>query len=142
MNKSRILRWWAYFRRAHSVYFVYLLSFTNFVTITYTLLFVRILGFPADATHYLAYAAVFLLSYAAAAIAVGRWDYRRGAVPVEGALAALANPYTQDMLLVQEAAIEALQRLLRGDEETLKRLEEAKKIIRRWRAEASHAKQH
>ena len=118
-GKGFLLRTWAYFRRAHSVYFAYAISFTNFITITYTLLFVKLLGAPANITYYTIYAVVFLITYFITVALVGRWDYRRGSIPVETTLIAKNNPYNQDLA-------KALILIAQG------RNEEAVKIMSKW----------
>ena len=117
--KTKLLRVWTYFRRAHSIYFVYAISFTNFITITYSLLFVKLLGAPANITYYIIYAVVFLITYFITVALVGRWDYKRGTIPIETTLVAKNNPYNQDLA-------NALYLIADG------RGEEAKKLLRRW----------
>lgn len=89
------------------------------MTITYNLIFVSMLGFPARIDYWLVYIALFTASYTATAVMVGRWDYRRGAVPVEAELVSKANPWVKDLA----GALILLSENKR---------EEAKKLLEKW----------
>ena len=115
----RVFRFWVYFRRAHNNYFAYVLSFINFITITYTLIFVRMLGFPESPTALMAYGVIFVVSYFVIATFIGWFDFRRGTVPVETTLIAMNNPYARDIA-------KAIYLLAEG------RNEEAKEVLKKW----------
>jgi len=95
--RRRIIRLWVYFKRAHNVYFVYALSFFNFITITYTLLLIPLFHFPRDPLYFAGYAVVFGICYTVICIVIGRWDYRKGTVPTEVELSTRVNPWVRDI---------------------------------------------
>ena len=118
LSKTRFLRFYLYFRRAHSIYFVYVIQFVNFVTITYTLLLVELLHFPNIFTYFILYVILFVLTYVPLCIFIGWLDYRKGLVPIETSLAWRVNPVTRDLLKAlyyianneREKAIEILRK--------------------------------
>jgi len=77
LNKQCILRWWTYFRRDHSTYLVFLLSFANFIVIQYRLLVEYIPAMKVLFSSLLAFAATFFLVYISLAIIIDWYDYRR-----------------------------------------------------------------
>lgn len=116
---SRVVRLWVYFKRAHNVYFVYALSFFNFITITYSLLLVPFFHFPKDPVWFVAYGIVFSVAYMTSCVLLGRWDFRKGTVPTEVALSTRVNPWVRDLS-------KAIILLSEG------RKEEARKLLERW----------
>jgi len=108
-----------YFKRAHNVYFVYALSFFNFITITYSLLLVPLFNVPKEPLWFVAYGVVFTLVYIAVCVTVGRWDFRKGTVPAEVELSTKVNPWVRDLS-------RALILLSEG------RVEEAREALKRW----------
>ena len=119
MVKERILRWWIYFRRGHSTYLAFLLSFANFIVIQYKLLVENIELFNMLFTNIIAFAITFFLTYFPLATIIGWLDTKKGAVPVEGAIAGEVNPWVQDLF-------KALYLLAEN------RNEEAKKVLKKW----------
>ena len=117
--KSRILRYWTYFRRGHGTYLVFLLSFANFMVIQYRLLIEYIPFLEALFSSLMAFAVTFFLVYVPIATIIGWLDYKRFAVPVELTVMARANPWIQDL-------IRAL--MLMCDE----KYDDAKKILQKW----------
>jgi len=117
--KERLSRYWTYFRRGHSIYLAFWLSFANFITIQYNLLVKNVVFLRDIFTHLTYFAIAFLLLYIPAAMIIGWYDYRRFAVPVESTLRARANPWTRDLA-------RALICLAEG------RNEEAVEILRKW----------
>ena len=117
--KNRLLRYFVYFRRAHSTYFAYALSFTNFLVITYTLLLHQVFGLPLDPLHFALWIVLFLPTYAVVCVLVGWIDYRKGLFKVETTVAAAHNPWIQDLL-------RAIYLLADG------RNEEVKKVLEKW----------
>jgi len=97
LDLQRILRLWTYFRRGHSTYLVFFISFANFIVIQYRLLIEHIPPLKLLFTNILAFAAAFFLVYVPLAIIVGWLDYNRFAVPVESALAAKHSPWARDI---------------------------------------------
>jgi len=119
LSRGRLLRWWAYFRRAHSTYLAFLLSFANFIVIQYRLLveYVPVLKFLFSSL--VSFALAFFLVYVPLAVVIGWLDYRRFAVPVDSALTARASPWHRDVA-------KALMLIAEG------RKEEAVKILEKW----------
>lgn len=97
LNLQRILRLWTYFRRGHSTYLVFFISFANFIVIQYRLLVEHVPALKLVFANILAFATAFFLAYVPLAILVGWLDYRRLAVPVESALAAKYSPWARDL---------------------------------------------
>jgi len=119
ITKQRMLRWFVYFRRGHSTYLVFLLSFANFIVIQYRLLIQYIPLFQLIFTSLLSFAVVFFLCYVPLAILIGWLDTKRGTIPVVGAIDARVNPYSRSIA-------KALYLMCEG------KYEEAKEILRRW----------
>ena len=117
--KERLSRYWAYFRRGHSIYLAFWLSFANFITIQYRLLVENIAFLKGIFAHLTYFAITFLLLYIPAAVLIGWYDFRRFAMPVELTLRARTNPWTRDLA-------RALICLAEGKNE------EAVKILRKW----------
>ncbi len=119
MWKERILRLWTYFRRGHSTYLVFLISFANFIVIQYRLLIEYVPALKLVFSNLIAFAITFLTIYVPAAVVIGWLDYKKLAVPVDQALAAEASPYARDLA-------RALLLIAQG------RNEEAIRVLRRW----------
>ena len=117
--KYRVLRWWSYFRRGHSTYLVFLISFANFIVIQYRLLIEYVPLLRMVFVNLLAFAIVFFIVYIPLAVIIGWLDYRKFAVPVDTALIAKASPWTRDLA-------KALILIAEGKNE------EAIKILRKW----------
>ena len=117
--KEKILRWWVYFRRGHSTYLAFFLSFANFIVIQYRLLIENVGIFRLIFASLTAFAVAFFLVYVPVAAIIGWLDMKRGMLPVEGAIVGEVNPWVQDLL-------KALY-LLAED-----RKEEARKILEKW----------
>ena len=117
--KTRLLRYWTYFRRGHNIYLVFLLSFANFIAIQYRLIIENMAILKDIFTHLSVFAAVFVLVYVPAAIIIGWLDYRRLAVPVDMTITAKASPWVKDLAT-------ALIYIAEG------RGEEAKKVLEKW----------
>ncbi len=130
---NRVLRLWTYFRRAHGTYTSMILSMINYVTVTYTLLLVGILGVPKSLTYFVLYALIFVAIYGAVAIAIGRWDYRKGSARIETELASRANPYTKDLSQALQYIANAIAYIAQNRrEEALEEIEKARKILSKW----------
>jgi len=117
--KSRILRYWTYFRRGHGTYLVFLLSFANFMVIQYRLLIEYIPFLEALFSSLMAFAATFFLVYVPMATIIGWLDYKRFSVPVDLTVMARANPWVQDL---------AKALMLMCDE----KYDDAKKLLQKW----------
>jgi len=95
--RSRILRYWSYFRRGHSVYLAFIISFLNFIVIQYRLVISYIQFLYSMFSHLIYFALSFIAVYIPVAIVIGWWDYKRGAVITDLTLSARANPYFRDL---------------------------------------------
>ena len=119
MNRDRFLRIWTYFRRGHSTYLVFLMSFANFIVIQYRLLVEYVPFFHIVFTNLTVFTLSFFLAYIPLAVIIGWYDYKRFAVPMDLRLSAKASPWNQDLA-------KALILIAQG------RNDEAIKILRRW----------
>lgn len=117
--KQKLLRYYQYFKRAHSSYAVYIIQLINFVIITYTLFLVNFLGLPVKIEYIIAYAVIFVLSYFTTCVVIGWWDYRRGTAPIEMELMWKANPMVRDLF-------QALYYLTIDDKE------KAREVLSKW----------
>jgi hypothetical protein len=117
--KSKILRYWTYFRRGHGTYLVFLMSFANFMVIQYRLLIEHIPFLEALFSSLMAFAITFFLVYVPTATIIGWLDYKRLAVPMDLTVMARASPWVQDL---------AKALMLICDE----RYDDAKKILQKW----------
>jgi len=96
-GKGRLLRCWTYFRRGHSVYLTFAISFLNFIVIQWSLLIEQVATLQTLFQTFYVFATVFFLTYIPLATLIGWQDYKRGAVPVDATLQANANPYFRDL---------------------------------------------
>ena len=117
--RDRLLRWMTYFRRGHNAYLVFLVSFANFVVIQYRLLIEYIPALKIIFTSLTAFVIAFFLIYIPLAIAIGWYDYKKFAVPMERRLGALVNPWNRDIS-------KALILIAQGKNE------EAIKLLEKW----------
>lgn len=114
MLKNKVLRCWWYFRRGHSTYLAFFLSFANFIVIQYQLYLSKVLDLPFHL-----FAILFPIIYVPLAVFIGWYDRRKGAVPVDVALVATVNPWVKDLA-------KALKFMNEGKND------EAVKILERW----------
>jgi len=116
---DRVLRYWTYFRRGHTTYLAFLMSFANFIAIQYRLLIEYISFLEALFSSLTAFALTFFLVYVPVATVMGWFDYKKFAVPVDATVAAQANPWVRDLA-------NALMLMCDGKNG------EAKLILRKW----------
>ncbi|MFB0522780.1 MAG: hypothetical protein ACETV1_03350 [Candidatus Bathyarchaeia archaeon] len=114
VSKDRLMRYWTYFRRGHSVYLAFAMSFLNFVVIQYRLLVEYVPLLQELFSHLFIFAIAFFLVYAPVSIVIGWVDYKRGSVPMDTVLMAKASPYNIDlaraiMLLAQGKSEEVIE---------------------------------
>ena len=88
-------RWWE-FRIGHSTYLIFLLTFTNFVLISYRLLIERIPFLQDIVPELWIFAILFLLLYIPTSIIVGFW-HRKTQLKVDTTLAMYQNPFVAKM---------------------------------------------
>ncbi len=84
-------RRWYDFRSGHTLYLAFVLSFANFIIITYALLIERLPAVKEAFPHLWMWAVLFVIIYAPAALLIGHW-HRTTQLKVETTLALLENP--------------------------------------------------
>ena len=84
-------RWWE-FRTGHSTYLIFLLTFVNFILISYRLLIEKIPIFQTLIPDLWIFALLFLVIYVPAAIIIGYW-HRRTQLKVENTITMQQNPF-------------------------------------------------
>ena len=88
-------RWWE-FRIGHSTYLIFLLTFTNFVLISYRLLIERIPFLQDIVPELWIFAILFLLLYIPTSIIIGFW-HRKSQLKIDTTLGMYQNPFTAKM---------------------------------------------
>ena len=96
MNESWIRRRWWEFRQGHSIYLIFLLTFMNFILISYRLLIERITIFKELIPDLWIFALLFIVVYLPAAVLIGYW-HRKTQWKVELAIKQLENPVNAKM---------------------------------------------
>ena len=94
MRRDRLFRAVAYFRRGYSLV-AFMLSFTNFIILTYKFVIEPWLGH--DMLLLIIYVLSMGLVVATACVMLGRWDYRRGTFKYEALVNVLNNPAWRDL---------------------------------------------
>ena len=92
MDEAWIRRRWLDFRWGHTIYLIYLLTFSNFVLIVHRLLIERVEFLEQIFSELWVFAIIFILGYIPLGIAVGAW-HRRTQLKVEQDVALLQNPF-------------------------------------------------
>lgn len=88
-------RWWE-FRQGHSIYLIFVLTFVNFVLITYRLLIEKIPVINQVFPELWIFAILFLGFYIPVAILIGFW-HRKTQLRVENTLNLEQNPFMAKM---------------------------------------------
>jgi uncharacterized protein YneF (UPF0154 family) len=89
-------RWWE-FRQGHSIYLVFVLTFVNFILITYRLLIERVTFFKDLVPELWIFALLFILIYIPTATIIGYW-HRKTQLRVETTLVQQQNPILAKMI--------------------------------------------
>jgi len=89
-------RWWE-FRQGHSIYLIFILTFVNFILISYRLLIEKISMFKELIPELWIFALLFIAIYVPAAILIGVW-HRRSQLRVETTLVNQQNPLLAKMI--------------------------------------------
>jgi len=89
-------RWWE-FRQGHSIYLIFILTFVNFILISYRLLIEKITIFKELIPELWVFALIFISIYIPAAILIGVW-HRRTQLRVETTLVNQQNPVLAKMI--------------------------------------------
>ena len=96
MNESWIRRRWWEFRQGHSIYLIFLLTFMNFILISYRLLIERITIFKELIPDLWIFALLFIVVYLPAAVLIGYW-HRKTQLRVETTITVQQNPIMAKM---------------------------------------------
>lgn len=91
-------RWWE-FRQGHSVYLIFVLTFVNFILISYRLLIEKIPFFQELIPSLGIFVILFLVIYIPAALLIGYW-HRKTQLKVETTLIQQQNPLLAKMFRV------------------------------------------
>ena len=118
MRWEWLKRRWYEFRTGHSTYCVFLLSFANFIIISYSLLIERIDFLKSIFTHMTIYALVFLAIYVPLTTLIGHL-HRKKQLRVDIAILSSQNPFFRDLA-------KALYLLCEGN------TDQAKEILAKW----------
>ena len=92
MRKQWVRRRWTDFRSGHSIYLIFLLSFSNFVLIFYRLLIEKVEFLGGFFSNLWFFGIVFILIYIPVAILIGLW-HRRTQISIETDLFLRNNPF-------------------------------------------------
>ena len=85
-------RRWFDFRLGHSIYLIFLLSFSNFILIFYSLLIERVQYLKDILPDLWMFVLLFVVMYFPIAIAIGAW-HRKTQIKIENEQALLNNPF-------------------------------------------------
>jgi len=97
MKQSWVRRRWWEFRQGHSIYLIFLLTFVNFILISYRLLIEKVTIFKELIPELWIFALIFISIYIPAAILIGVW-HRRTQLRVETTLVNQQNPVLAKMI--------------------------------------------
>lgn len=92
MNSNWFRRRWFDFRLGHSVYLIFLLSFSNFILIFHRLLIERIDFLNNIFSDLWMFVLLFVVVYFPIAVGVGAW-HRKTQIKIENEQALLNNPF-------------------------------------------------
>ena len=91
VNEGWIRRRWWEERSGHTIYLIYILTFVNYILITYTFFIEKIPFFQELIPHLWIFVVIFLVSYIPASTIIGYW-HRRTQLKVETTIKLLENP--------------------------------------------------
>lgn len=91
MEDRWLRRRWYEFRQGHGIYLVFVLTFVNFILITYRLLIERVSVLQEVFAELWIFVILFILVYIPAAIGIGHW-HRKTQLKVETTISVLENP--------------------------------------------------
>ena len=92
MRSNWLRRRWFDFRLGHSVYLIFILSFSNFILIFHRLLIERVDFLDEFFSELWVFVLIFVVLYFPISIAVGAW-HRKTQIKVENEQALLNNPF-------------------------------------------------
>ena len=97
MNQGWTRRRWWEFRQGHSIYLIFMLTFVNFILISYRLLIERVAIFKELIPELWIFALLFIVCYIPAATLIGFW-HRRTQLRVETTIVNQQNPVLARMI--------------------------------------------
>jgi uncharacterized protein YneF (UPF0154 family) len=97
MNQGWTRRRWWEFRQGHSVYLIFMLTFINFILISYRLLIEKVGIFKELIPDLWLFAVLFIVIYVPAAIIIGYW-HRKTQLRVDSTLIQQQNPILAKMV--------------------------------------------
>ena len=97
MNQGWARRRWWEFRQGHSVYLIFMLTFINFILISYRLLIEKVGIFKELIPDLWLFAVLFIVIYVPAAIIIGYW-HRKTQLRVDSTLIQQQNPILAKMV--------------------------------------------
>jgi uncharacterized protein YneF (UPF0154 family) len=97
MNQGWARRRWWEFRQGHSIYLIFMLTFVNFILISYRLLIERVAIFKELIPELWIFALLFIICYIPAATLIGFW-HRRTQLRVETTIVNQQNPILAKMI--------------------------------------------
>jgi len=96
MNKGWMRRRWWEFRQGHSIYLIFVLTFINFILISYRLLIEKVTYFKEIIPELWIFAVLFISIYLPASILIGYW-HRKTQLKIETTLIQQQNPLMAKM---------------------------------------------
>jgi uncharacterized protein YneF (UPF0154 family) len=97
MNQGWARRRWWEFRQGHSIYLIFMLTFVNFILISYRLLIEKVAIFKELIPELWIFALLFIIIYIPAATLIGFW-HRRTQLRVETTIINQQNPVLARMI--------------------------------------------
>ena len=119
-------RWWE-FRQGHSVYLIFMLTFINFILISYRLLIEKVVIFKELFPELWIFAILFIVCYIPAAVLIGFW-HRKTQLRVETTLVQQQNPVLAKMVrtLLDVQTGKATEKEIEEFREMLEKIEKRK----------------
>ena len=119
-------RWWE-FRQGHSVYLIFMLTFINFILISYRLLIEKVIFFKELFPELWIFAILFIVCYIPAAVLIGFW-HRKTQLRVETTLVQQQNPVLAKMVrtLLDVQTGKATEKEIEEFREMLEKIEKRK----------------
>lgn len=99
MKKQWYRRRWLEFREGHGIYLIFLMTFINFVLITYRLLIERVPFLQGIFSELWIFVIVFLISYLPLAIILGHW-HRKTQYTIEARVKHEQDPFIATLFRV------------------------------------------
>ena len=135
---ERIYRYIVYFRRGHSSWLVYLMSFANFIVIQYRLLVDYVSFLETLLPSLTAFAIVFFVIYTPLSIFIGRYDIKKATVPKEHEVGPFfyrpTGKETKVYYPVWDTILQTLEKITEkeGFKEETQKIKNARKILDSW----------